>query len=358
MEFGIISRMTQGLFRYQGWPTVAKDDAGTLYAAASGHRLGHVCPFGKNLLYVSHDQGATWSAPKIINDTFLDDRDAGLCAWGDGNLLLTWFNLPASYYDNEAHGEALCLPLSRAAREHWKNIPPEQRIPGSFCRVSHDGGNTWSEARRCPVTSPHGPVRTKDGKLFYLGKEFFSEDPSLLEDHIYAFQSSDEGLTWEKLCEVPLPEGWPASVIHEPHAVCLPDGSILGGLRITSDKLPGDRDGIFTTFSYDGGKTFSAPQLLDVSGTPPHFLLHSTGAVVLVYGRRAKPCGQRARVSYDGGKSWSAELVISPDSPSWDHGYPSSVELADGSILTAYYQRYDHDDYNSVLYTHWELPKK
>ena len=359
MEFGIVSRMTQGLFRYQGWPTVARDDRGTLYAAASGHRLGHVCPFGKNLLYVSHDQGSTWSAPQIINDTFLDDRDAGLCAWGSGNLMLTWFNLPpAPMYEREGQYPSLANPLARGAQEYWKQLPAEDLIPGSFCRVSHDGGNTWSEIRKAPVTAPHGPTVTPEGKLFYLGKEFFSGDPSLKEDHIYAFQSRDEGRTWEKLCQIPLPGEWTVSVLHEPHAVCLPDGTILGGLRITSDKLPGDRDGIFTTISCDGGKTFSPPQLLDVSGTPPHFLLHSSGAVVLVYGRRAKPCGQRARISYDGGSTWSAEIVISPEAPTWDHGYPSSVELSDGSILTVYYQRYENDDYNSVLYTKWELPRE
>lgn len=359
MEYGIVSRMTQGLFCYQGWPTVTKDAAGIVYAASSGHRLGHVCPFGKNLLFVSYDDGRTWSAPRIINDTALDDRDAGLCAWGEGNLVLSWFNLPPEFYDREErYPDTLPLPLSRAAREHWKSLPPEQLIPGSFCRVSHDGGRTWSESRKAPVTAPHGPIVTPEGKFIYLGKEFFSDDPSLEEDHIYAFQSEDEGKTWQKLSEVPLPEGWSASAIHEPHCLLLPDGTILGGLRITSDALPGDRDGIFTTFSYDGGRTFSKPELLELSGTPPHFLLHSTGTVVLSYSRRAKPCGQRARLSYDGGRSWSEELVLSPEAPNWDHGYPSTVELSDGSLLTVYYQRYDHDDYNSVLYTHWELPKK
>ena len=356
MEYGIVSRVTQGLFRYQAWPTVAKDTAGTLYAASSGHRLGHVCPFGKNYLFVSHDEGRSWSAPKIVNDTPLDDRDAGLFAWGQGNLVLSWFDLPtAPVYEKETQYPSLANPLSRGAREYWKQLPPEQLLPGSFCRVSHDGGNTWSEPRKAPVTAPHGPIVTPDGKFFYLGKEFLSGDPTLKEDHIYAFESDDEGITWKKLCEVPLPEGWPASVIHEPHAVRLPDGTILGGLRITSDQLPGDRDSIFTTVSKDGGKTFSAPQLLDVSGTPPHFLLHSSGAVVLTYGRRAKPCGTRARISRDGGNTWSEEIVLSPEAPNWDHGYPSGVELSDGSILTVYYQPWENDDYNSILYTKWRI---
>ena len=99
MKFGIVGRTTEGFFRYQAWPTIAKDEKGVLYAASSGHRLGHVCPFGKDLLYISHDEGESWLGPIIANDTYLDDRDAGLIAWGDGQLLLSWFAHPAEFMD-------------------------------------------------------------------------------------------------------------------------------------------------------------------------------------------------------------------------------------------------------------------
>ena len=89
MEHYIVARNAESLFPYQGWPTIARDGNGVLYAATSGHRLGHVCPFGKNYLYISKDEGKTWSIPMVVNDTAHDDRDGGLCAWGDGNLLIT-----------------------------------------------------------------------------------------------------------------------------------------------------------------------------------------------------------------------------------------------------------------------------
>ena len=59
--------------------------------------------------------------------------------------------------------------------------------------------------------------------------------------------------------------------------------------------------------------------------------------------------------STDGGKTWSEEKAISPASPSPDCGYPSSVELSDGSVLSVYYQRYESDDYCSILYSKWTL---
>lgn len=358
MEFGIVGRTTEGFFRYQAWPSVAKDEDGVIYAAASGHRLGHVCPFGKDLLYISRDDGKSWEGPIIVNDTYLDDRDAGLCAWGKGNLVMSWFTLGPDQLDRrEAEGRPMVkTQLVNAARELWKELPAEDTKIGAFVKVSEDGGKNWSDGIRVPVTSPHGPTRKSDSSLLFLGKEKCWGN-GLTPNHIYTFESKDGGYTWEKLGYVELPEGFDASEIHEPHAIELPDGTILGGLRVSSPKLPG-KNGVFTTFSYDGGKTFTKPQLLDLCGTPPHFLLHSSGAIVLTYGRRIAPCEERAVISWDGGRTWSEEITISQESPDWDLGYPASVELSDGSIMTVYYQKYPGDSYNSILYTKWDLPQR
>jgi len=359
MEYGVVGRTTEGFFRYQAWPTVAKDANGVIYAAASGHRLGHVCPFGKDLMYISRDDGKSWEGPIIVNDTYMDDRDAGLCTWGDGNIVMSWFTLGIEQLNRRAAiggGNMVRNALVEGAREMWKALPEEETKIGAFVKISKDGGKSWSERIRVPVTSPHGPTRKADGSLLFLGKEK-CWGSGLEAGHIYTFESKDGGYTWEKLGYVELPEGFEASEIHEPHAIELPDGTILGGLRVSSPKLPG-RNGVFTTFSYDGGKTFTKPQLLDICGTPPHFLLHSSGAIVLTYGRRIAPCEERAVISWDGGKTWSEEITVSQEAPDWDLGYPSSIELSDGSIMTVYYQKYPGDSYNSILYTKWELPRR
>jgi hypothetical protein len=64
-------------------------------------------------------------------------------------------------------------------------------------------------------------------------------------------------------------------------------------------------------------------------------------------------------VSCDGGKTWEDEYVLHnpKDEQGRDLGYPSTVELADGSLLTVYYQKYEDDPKCSMLYTKWRLKK-
>ena len=100
LKHGIISRNPDSLFRHYGWPTVCKDEDGILYAVASGCRAAHVCPFGKTLLWKSTDEGNSWSLPMIVNDTWLDDRDAGIVSLGGKKLLISWFEHSANFYQN------------------------------------------------------------------------------------------------------------------------------------------------------------------------------------------------------------------------------------------------------------------
>lgn len=353
-EHGIVSRITEGCFRYQGWPTVTRAEDGTLYAASSGHRLGHVCPFGKNLMYVSTDQGKSWSAPQIINDTWLDDRDAGLLAWGDGTLLLSWFNHPTKMFRereslNKPH-YILTSDLAMGMRNTWEQIDPALLQAGSFTRISYDNGKTWSKPRKLPVTAPHGPIRKKNGALLYVGRAFQWDG---LEEGIYVYESHDDGESWELLSQIHAPAGTPG-LSCEPHAIELEDGSILAGVRIQHPDFPGKLK-TFTALSPDGGKSWEESVLLDLLGAPPHFMRHSSGAIVMSYGRRYEPMGQYVRISRDNGKTWGRDVLISPESPSWDQGYPSTVELDDATLLTVYYQRYGSDEYASVLSTHWSL---
>jgi hypothetical protein len=77
--------------KYRGWPTVTRRKNGDLICVCSGGREGHVCPFGRVEMFVSHDDGNTWSAPRSIIDGPIDDRDAGVLETTKGTLLVTTF---------------------------------------------------------------------------------------------------------------------------------------------------------------------------------------------------------------------------------------------------------------------------
>ena len=61
--------------------------------------------------------------------------------------------------------------------------------------------------------------------------------------------------------------------------------------------------------------------------------------VLMVYGERNAPRGIRAMISADG-RTWdnSKSIVLADDAPNRDCGYPSSVEIAGGKVVTLYYQ--------------------
>ncbi len=111
------------------------------------------------------------------------------------------------------------------------------------------------------------------------------------------------------------------------------------------------------TESTDGGQTWTPAVPLGFHGSPPHLIHHSSGAIVCVYGYRLPPSGQRAMISHDGGETWAYDHILRDDGPDADLGYPSSVELDDGSIITVYYEKHGSvADKCGLLWSRWRLP--
>lgn len=363
-EHGIICRLPGERLGYFGWPTVARLNDGTLVVASSGLRSEHICPWGKTVLNVSTDDGRTWSPPRVINDSPLDDRDAGLVSLGDGRLLVSWFTSNTKQYAQEewvrkwlgdeelnAWQPALAAMTGEALRQ-WL---------GSWIMLSEDGGATWGAPIRVPVSTPHGPIRSRSGDLLYLGKRYGTWDDMNVST-ITAVTSRDGGRTWHELGQVPVyPDTDPANY-HEPHVVELPSGRLIGMIRIENnagkdlEKSGVPHFSIMQTASDDGGRTWTTARPLGFHGSPPHLLRHSSGVLVLTYGYRQPAYGQRVAFSHDDGATWDHDWVIRDDGPDGDLGYPSTVELAGGSLFTVCYQKVTGDRKCSLLWSRWRLP--
>lgn len=356
-EHGIVTSRTDDPRGYFGWPTVTRTRDGLLVVVASGDRTAHVCPWGRTVLCTSADDGRTWTEPVVVNDSVLDDRDAGIVELADGSWLLTWFTS-----DTRRFWRRLRRRQDEATREAWRaefaNWPPRGSgdLEGPRTVLSRDRGRTWTQPRPMAVTSPHGPIQLRDGSLLHLGKRPARSDPSA--GPIVAMGSTDDGESWTALGRVPFPRSVRTRDMHEPHVLELPaddggGGTLLGAIRVHG------RDGalgVATSRSEDGGRTWSRAELQPWHGTPPHLMRHSSGVVVMTYGYRLAPYGQRVAVSDDDGRTWRGDLVLRDDGPDLDLGYPSTVELDSGELFTVAYQKRAQGEPPSLLWSRWHLP--
>ncbi len=359
---GTLHRSAESIFGFEGWPSVAKDENGTLYAVCSGFRVAHICPFGKTVMYVSHDEGKIWSPPIVIGDTPLDDRDAGILYLGNGKMLVSWFTHSTKNYLGRWKESIVNRPTQteRASVEGmlkgYETLPHEKALGGSYVRISENYGMTWSAPIRVPVSAPHGPALCSDGSILYLGKEMYypTQETAPEDSNIAAYRSTDGGYTWTHLSTLTIPENLSNINFHEPHVIELPNGDLFGAIRVEGEHVEGKQT-IYTTVSHDSGKTWSPMQPTNLVGLPPHLMLHSSGALICSFGKRIEPYSQRAAVSYDMGKTWQDEYILDDRQTHHDFGYPASVELSNGSILTVYYQRAEGDRKPSILQTIWNL---
>jgi len=331
----------------EAWPTLVKRSSGELTLVYSGGRDSHICPFGRIEMMVSHDDGETWSWPRIILDSDIDDRDAGIVETSCGTLLVTTFS--HSYYEDiirdvekglkvpfmaegQVRGELLVperLPFWRAARDRVGSDERKAQT-GEWVVRSIDGSRSWSPQYRCLVTSPHGPTLLRDGRIIHLGKEFREG-----AHRIGACESKDDGMTWDWLAEIPEVTEFPHSGLHELHAVEASDGSIVAHIRNhnVSHKFE-----ILQSISTNGGHSWSNPHPTGVWGFPSHLLRMQDNRLLMTYSYRRAPYGICARFSNDNGKTWSNQLMVSADCDCPDFGYPSTVELSSGILLTVWYE--------------------
>jgi len=298
----IVAAKGEGYF-----PVMIKLGDGALGAVIRGGAT-HIGIGGRLDFIRSSDGGRTWSKPIVAVDSPWDDRNPALGQMPDGTLVLAY---------GEAHSYRPDGTFDLAAGPY---------LP--FVVTSCDGGRTWSPKRPFsspwPSVSPFGKIIIgRDGTALMSIYKVPSNGTAIL-------RSKDNGKTWGDHTLLPSHD--------ETQITELSDGRLLAFGR-----MEGARDyGLLLSESEDHGRTWGRNRkLLWPQQWPYDATLLKSGHLLVTFGSRTRPgeLGAGAMLSKDGGKTWDREhrVMVGWDSLNTDTGYPSTVQLDDGTIVTMYY---------------------
>lgn len=352
----IIMENPHSKHNYFAWPTVTRLQNGKIAVVASGYRLRHICPFGKMVISYSENEGETYTAPAPIIDTPLDDRDGGILAFGEKEVIVTSFTNTVEFQRKRKSADAY-----NHAYLDKVTFEEEEKYLGPTFRISHDCGVTFDkEVYISPVTSPHGPCELPDGSVLWVGRisnrrtDFAAPEMNRL----CAYKINTDGSSeYVGSIENVIEDDGTVLDFYEPHAVALANGKIICHIRTERGGEDKRKFTVYQTESDDGGRTWTKPhQILSrLGGSPPHILKAKSGMLVMSYAYREDPSSVKVAFSNDGGETWDTDHVIYVNGKGWDMGYPATVELNDGSFLTVFYAHPEEDDPAVIMQQKWKL---
>ena len=241
-------------------------------------------------------------------------------------------------------GDAPSAPYDWAAPDFFMTagfgIPPERDQSIGYIQYSRDRGHSWQGPFRMPAfgfnwiqVKPDYILRPDGLVLLFVTAGIASGKRG--NRFVAVYGSPDAGQSWHYLAPI-IAESGDSHYVNRYYAspVLLDDGRILVALRCQIDARNAWPE-IFE--SRDGGRSWQFRSRPSDWGGPSELTILADGRLLIVYGYRVPPYGIRARVSEDQGKTWGPELILRDDAGSWDLGYPRTVLLGDGKVMTAYY---------------------
>jgi hypothetical protein len=286
----------------------------------------HIGITGTLAVSTSSDGGRSWSDPLEIQPRWDDNRNPAFGVNHSGELVAAFWKARLLCYEESAADRGLS----------WAGTQDNERgktTPALYHCRSADGGRTWSEPQPYGSAllgwaSPYGRIITApDGALLMSIYGGAREPISGVEDTSILLRSRDEGQTWGD--ETLVAHGY-----NETSYAFLPNGVLIGAARSESGHVA-------ILSSIDLGRNWSAPIQVTRDGEhPADLILLESGRLLLTFGRRTRPMGCGALLSADGGRSWDIdhEVLLAGDGvENGDLGYPSTVQLATGQIVTLLY---------------------
>ncbi|WP_414660629.1 sialidase family protein [Horticoccus sp. 23ND18S-11] len=300
----------------------------------------HYSNDGDVVMVRSKDGGRTWGDRQVIAGLKdVDEREGCGVQLPDGTILVGIFynnlyNPDGSYNFNWRQN----LPVLQKADQGLRYL-------GSYTIVSRDNGRTWSaprfiDTKAMPFHDVEGPtdapIVMPDGTIL-MGVIGSGTEADPANSSAIMLRSTDQGQTWTYLSTIAADPGGKLGGFVEPGIVRTKTGRIVAALR-----NHGPDNAIWVTHSDDAGKTWVQVRKTEMIGHPVDLIQLKDGRLLASYGIRTphtRPTGVRACFSRDNGETWdlATEVQLRNDFGNWDVGYPESLELADGRVLTVYY---------------------
>ena len=95
------------------------------------------------------------------------------------------------------------------------------------------------------------------------------------------------------------------------------------------------------------------PYYTGLDGVSPNLITLSNNDLLCTFCRRINNPSIRASFSKDSGLTWGNEIILAQNAGGWDVGYPSTVQLPDGSFITAYYWYTKEDRIRQIECIRW-----
>jgi hypothetical protein len=300
------------------WPGITRAANGDIIVSASERKF-HCGPNGREVIIRSTDDGETWELPQEVYNSELDDRDANILACKDGSLILSWFT-------SNAFEKIGWMNRSKRVTQQMRD-----ELLGTWMLKSEDNGKNWGpEILKLPAGMHIAPVELTDGSLLSIGieKRFKVNKNKKLS----CFKSDNMGRSWYKTHEFKVPTQNFLPILNENHVLETIPGKLVALFRKNGDFL-------FQAVSNDYGNTWSIPEKTKIWGFPPHMIKLHDGKILCMISHRRPLYSIQGCVSSDNGETWDTENTFTiykwEDEP--DMGYPVSIELSHGIILTVFY---------------------
>ena len=280
------------------WPNLTLMRDGTIIATIH-NQPSHLKDPGDVECWASTDYGTTWtkrgiSAPRDDEKAARGMFAAGVAKNGDLIVISTGHTDPVA--------------------------PDRGKIVPTWVSRSKDRGKTWAIDKdgfpRGPGNQPLNPygdiVPGADGNLHVAAYN---------SNRTFIFTSRDDGITWAEPALLSKEEPSDETALFH-----LGGGRWLAAARSTRLDLYG---------SGDDASTWAHLMKLTANAEIPGHITRIKSGLLVSYGNRNVPQGVDVRFGNNDGTTWSEPFRVLDCAG--DIGYPSSVHLPDGQVLTAYY---------------------